>query len=155
MNVDWKVVASSLWQALASLEVTLEERIGVVRVSKGENSTDVFPLRIYFSLCGRVAGVEEELVVVSFDCWLDGSKLHLSSDIARGNGHILSDGPAESLDLQLAGNTSGEAVLAWAERASRFVVASSADVCGWLQESLEDPAPGSLLPSTRPPSPGS
>lgn len=86
----------------------------------GHSENEAFPFWAYasFSRSG-VAGEEDVVVSVSFK--RDGGALEFTSDVARGDGEILVDGPRDRIELA----TDTGAIRAWIEscfdQASVFV----------------------------------
>jgi|GEM_PF-2786525 hypothetical protein len=121
MMVSWEVIFSKLKPAFDALSGEVAKAHPQVRTRMGQAPAEHYPFNAYlsFDLTGEPG--HEDLVVSVHGKRVEAG-LELSSDIARGDGYVLSDGPGRRVPLT---QEAGEALLRWADEVADYVRTSS------------------------------
>ena len=95
----------TVWQRLDAVFQRLATEVQAVQPhvswTSGHHATESFPLTAFVSF-SRNGRKEDEDVVVSVSAHISGNTLAMSSDIARGDGYVLADGPEAAYPIDLA-----------------------------------------------------
>src|SRR5512146_3130063 len=124
----WDDVWNGLGEAFSRLVLELGRVNPRARATTGRTETAIFPFGAYlaFSRSGE-PGVED--VVVSVDCKREDGELKLSSDISRGDGYILAEGPEARVSAMNIDVSVPEEALEWLHEVIGFIEASRELVC--------------------------
>lgn len=120
MNVVWEDVWDSVDTHFQVLAATLKTCNPQLWWSSLHSENRVFPFRAYATF-SREGIPGDEDVVVSLTFKSNGARLAFSSDISRGDGSILADGPTRSLPLSTHTGAVREWIIDSATCGLRFV----------------------------------
>lgn len=131
MTPHWDVMSDTLNEIFERLANDLAQVNPRLWWNFGHNKNEVFPFWAYASFSREGIPGEEDLVIsLSFKSVAGG--LEFDSDIARGDGEILADGPAD----QSVETTDLQSLQQWVDRCIAMTVRFIADNSELLRQEL-------------------
>jgi hypothetical protein len=136
MKIIWQDAWDVLSQGFGQLAASVAAEHPGMTWSCGHGDNESFPFRAYASFSGR--GRRDEDVVVSVDFLLKDVALHYSSDVARGDGELLSEGPSGAFKFSPGTDQLRSEIRSAVSRTTDFCVASESVVSAELRWAISE-----------------
>lgn len=131
MTVDWLEVWQLLDASFRAVALAVQRENSSVQWRSGRTQATNFPFGAFLSFSDG-APADEEILVVSVDCKQINDSLEMTSDIAKGNGEVLFDGPSARFDGSMTDLEYRVVLIEWSNEIQKFLSDTTNDIVEYL-----------------------